>query len=247
MATALTFIQSSLRKLTAFQSGDQLPAMEANDCLEAFNDMLDAWSTDENSVYGSVENIVYFNGLSYQYTIGIDPTGATVADFSVERPLRITNAFTRITTQGTGYDYPITIGDQDNFVKIGLKSLPYPWPTYLWYNPTFPFGQINFFGNPVAGGELHLFTDTILANLTLNSVINLPQGYSLALKWNLAKWLCLEFGFPLAPALEKLAKESYSFVKALNAQPIPESSFDRELLFNGPPTDAGGILYGWYR
>jgi len=239
MATALTYIQSSLRKLTAFQSGDQLATMDANDCLEAFNDMLDAWSTDENSVYGSVENILYFNGLSYQYSIGL---GAT---FNV--PLRITNAFTRITTQGTGYDYPIQIGDQDNFVKIGLKSIPYPWPTYLWYNPTYPFGQLNFFGNPVAGGELHLFTDTILSNVSLNTVINLPQGYALGLKWNLAKWICLEFGYPLSPALEKLAKESYNFIKSLNAQPVPESSFDRELLFNGPPTDAGGILYGWYR
>jgi hypothetical protein len=241
VTTSVDYIQSTLRKINSFQSGDQLPAMDANDCLEVFNDMLDMWSTDHNSVYGSVENILYFNGLSYQYTIGL---GAT---FNVPRPLRITNAFTRITTQGTGYDYPIQIGDQDNFVKIGLKSIPYPWPTYLWYNPTFPFGQLNFFGNPVSGGELHLFTDTLLANLTLASVINLPQGYSMALKWNLAKWICLEYGVALTPTLEKLAKESYAYVKALNAQPIPESSFDRELLFNGPPTDAGGILYGWYR
>lgn len=241
MAVALDYIKAALRKITSYQSGEQIAAPDANDCLEVFNDMLDSWSADENSVYGSDENILYYNGLSYQYSIG--PGG----DFDIPRPLRITNAFTRITTQGTGYDYPIEIGDQNNFVNIGLKSIPYPWPTYLWYNPTFPLGQINFFGQPVAGGELHLFTDTILANLTLSQVINLPQGYARALKWNLAREICQEYGFPLTPALEKLAKESYNIVKSLNASPVQESQLDSEILFGNGHTDAGFILYGGYR
>ena len=243
--TALDLIKGALRRITSYQSGDQIAAPDANDCLDALNDMLDSWDTQQNGLYGSNENILTFIGGQYQYSIGIDPTGATVADFSVPRPLRITNAFTRITTQGSGYDYPIEIISQDRYVEYGLKSIPYPWPTQLWYNTTFPFGQINFYGAPVGGGELHLFTDTILTNLTLNQVIQLPQGYTRAIKWMLAREICSEFGFPLTPAIEKLANESWMMIKALNADPVPESKIDAELL--GNRTDAAWILYGGYR
>ena len=246
MSTALDLIQAALRRINSFQSGDQLPAPDANDCLEALNDMLDSWSTDENAVYGSNENILQFMGGVYQYLIG---TGAVASPgfgaFDIPRPLRITNAFTRITTQGTGYDYPIEIISQDRYVEYGLKSIPYPWPTQLWYNNTYPFGTINFYGAPVGGGELHLFTDTILANLTLNQTIVLPQGYARAIKWMLAREICAEFGFPLTPQIEKLAEESWRMIKALNNQPVPESKIDAELL--GDVTDAGWILYGGYR
>lgn len=243
--TALDIIKGALRHISAYQSGDQLDAPDANDCLTSLNDLLDHLSTDHDAVFGSLENILYYTGGKYQYTIGIDPTGATTADFNVPRPLRITNAFTRITTQGTGYDYQIEIISQDRYVEYGLKSIPYPWPTALWYNNTYPFGMISFYGAPVGGGELHLFTDTILSNLALNQTVVMPQGYNRALKWLLARELCQDFGFPLTPAIEKLSDESWRAIKALNADPIPESKIDAELL--GDRTDAGWILTGGYR
>lgn len=246
MATPLTLIHAALRNINSFQAGDQLAPEEANDALESLNDLLDSLSTQQNALYGSNENILYYTGGVYQYLVG---TGAvpttTMGAFDIPRPLRITNAFTRITTQGTGYDYPIEIISQDRYVEYGLKSIPYPWPTQLWYNTTYPFGTISFYGQPVGGGELHLFTDTILQNLTLHQTFDLPQGYSRALKWLLARELAPQFGFPVTPAIEAACKESWSVIKALNAQPVPESKFDGELL--GNLTDAGGILYGWYR
>jgi hypothetical protein len=235
---ALDLITGALKNINSFQSGDQLPAPDANDCLSLLNDLLDSWSTDQDSVYGSLENILYYTGGKYQYTIG------TGGDFNVPRPLRITNAFTRITTSGGGYDYQIEIISQDRYVEFGLKSIPYPWPTHLWYNNTYPLGMISFYGQPTGGGELHLFTDTVLANLTLNQTIVLPQGYARAIKWNLAREICSMFGFPLTPQIEKLANESFKAVKALNANPVPESKLDTELM--GSRTDASWILRGGY-
>lgn len=245
MTTAQDIIKGALRNCMSYQSGDQLDAPDAADCLEYLNDLLGSLSTEHNAVFGSLENILYFTGGKYQYTIGIDPTGATTADFKVQRPLRITNAFTRITTSVSGYDYPIDIIDQDQYVSFGLKSIPYPWPTALWYNNTYPLGTISFYGAPTGGGELHLFTDTVLGNLTLNQNINMPQGYARALKWLLAKEICSPFGFPLTPAIEKMARESWAVVKALNAVPATESTLDGELLSDR--TDASWILYGGYR
>ena len=243
--TALDIIKGALRHINSYQSGEQIDAPDANDCLTALNDLLDYLANDHDSVYGSLENILYYTGGKYQYSIGIDPTGATTADWPIPRPLRITNAFTRITTQGGGYDYQIDIISQDRYVEYGLKSIPYPWPTALWYNNTFPLGIISFYGAPVGGGELHLFTDTILGNLTLNQQVILPQGYNRALKWLLAREICQDFGFPLTPMIEKMSAESWKAIKALNADPFPESKIDGELC--GSRTDAGGILYGWYK
>lgn len=239
MTTAADLIKGSLRLILSYQSGDQIDAPDAADCLEVLNDLFDSWSTDHDAVFGSLENILYFTGGKYQYSIG------TGGDFDVPRPLRITNAFTRINTQGTGYDYQIEIISQDRYVEYGLKSIPYPWPKVLWYNNTYPLGMISFYGAPTPGGELHLFTDTILSNLTLNQTFQLPQGYIRAIKWNLAREICGVFGFPLTPQIEKIAAESWKMVKALNMQPVPESKIDAELL--GDVTDAGWILTGGYR
>jgi hypothetical protein len=310
MSTANDLITSALRRITSYQPGDQLAAVDANDCLATLNDLLDSWSTQSYCVFGSVENILYYTGGVYQYTIGTPPgavtmscslvtgsqiVGATIPPdliigsqlaglfipvgavvtaigvgnftmsiaptvtaqaqlvtytvpgaFAVPRPLRVTNAFTRINTQGTGYDYPIEIIDRDQYVAYGLKSIPYPWPTALWYNPQSPLGILNFYGAPTGGGELHLFTDTILSNVTLTQTLNMPQGYNRAIKWNLAKEICLEYGFPLSPGLEKLARESLDAIRSLNSDPTPESSLGTPR-FSGGHTDAGGVLYGWYR
>jgi hypothetical protein len=48
----------------------------------------------------------------------------------------------------------------------------------------------------------------------------------------------------LTPQIEKLANESFKAVKALNANPVPESNLDGELI--GSRTDAGWILRGGY-
>jgi hypothetical protein len=244
MDTGTSIVQGCLRKINAYQPGDQQIAPEFNDALDVINSMLDSWSTQQYAVYGSVENILYYSGVTsagnaYQYTIGAG------GDFDVARPLRITNAFTRITTQGSGYDYPIEIISKDRYVEYGLKSINYPWPTALWYNPTFPLGNIYFYGAPSAGGELHLFTDTILTALTPQGEVLMPQGYKRWLLWGGAREIASEFGAMWGPQMEKLYCEARDVIKSLNAQPIPESKIDSELL--GDRTDAGFILYGGYR
>lgn len=242
--TGTTIVQGCLRKLSAYQPGDQTISVDTNDAIDVVNSLLDSWSTQEYAVYASVENILYYSGApssgnSYQYTIG--PGG----DFDVARPLRITNAFTRITTQGSGYDYPIGIISKDRYVELGLKSINYPWPTELWYNPTFPLGNIYFYGAPSGGGELHLFTDLILTEMTAAGAVSLPQGYKRWLLWGGARELASEYGFAWAPQMEKLYLEARDAIKSLNAMPIPESKLDTALLFD-ERTDAGWILTGGY-
>jgi hypothetical protein len=179
---------------------------------------------------------------------GPQQIGYTIpGDFKIQRPLRITNAFTRIYTSGSGLDYPMEIVDQRRYVNIGFKAIQAPWPVVLWYNPTFPLGTLFFYQNPSDSAELHLYTDTILQNLTsLTEEFSLPQGYSRFLKRALARELAPEYGSVWSQNQERLYKESYDLVKALNAVPVPVSSYDSNLI-QGQTVDAGWILYGGFR
>lgn len=169
-------------------------------------------------------------------------------DFKMPRPLRITNAFTRIYTSGSGLDYPIEIVDQSRYVNIGFKAIQAPWPIVLWYNPTMPLGTLFFYQNPSGTADVHLFTDNILSEFSdLTTEINLPQGYVRALKRALARELAPEYGSIWTPQQEKLYKEAYDMVKALNAVPTPVSNYDSQLLVQPIFTDAGWVLNGGFR
>src|ERR1039457_2142271 len=117
LSTASNIIKGALRRINSYMSGEALAPPDANDALEVLNDLLDSWSTDEAYVYATVETVVNFTALKYQYSIGpggdfsVDTTGAPIA-----RPLRITNGFTRIST----IDFPIDVTmDQNQYTQIG--------------------------------------------------------------------------------------------------------------------------------
>lgn len=168
-------------------------------------------------------------------------------DFKVARPLRITNAFTRIYTQGSGLDYPIEIVDQKRYVDIGFKAIQAPWPIVLWYNPTFPLGTLFFYQNPSGVAELHLYTDNILTNFAdLTQEVVMPQGYTRFLKRKLARELAPEYGAIWTQQQEKLTKEAEDYVKSLNSVPTPVANYDPELTQHAR-TDAGWILFGGFR
>lgn len=169
-------------------------------------------------------------------------------DFKIARPLRVANSFTRITTQASGLDYPIQVVDEGQYTQIGYKAIAAPWPVLMWYNPTYPLGNLYFYQNPSQAGELHLFTDTILTEFaTLTQEVELPQGYVRALKRMLGRELAPEYGVQWTPQMEKLAKEAYDAIKALNQNPVPVANYDGALTRQNQATDAGWILFGGFR
>ena len=168
-------------------------------------------------------------------------------DFKIPRPLRIRQSFTRITTQASGLDYTITPVDEDTYNRIGYKGIAAPWPIVMWYNPTYPLGTLKFYQNPSQAGELHLFTDNILQSFTdLTEEVQMPQGYARAIKRHLGRELAPEYGAIWTPQMEKLAKESFDFIKALNQTPVPVATYDAQIVMP-KTTDAGWIMYGGFR
>lgn len=315
MSTALDLIKGALRRINSYQSGEAIAPLDAQDCLDTLNDLLDSLSTDKASIVGSVENVLNWTPSKSQYKVGnptnqqlglppftgtlaansptmtgitnlpaqlmvgatlsdvaaVIPAGTVVSamgagtvtmsanasatpqgadsisftvpgDFAIARPLRITYGFTRFNQ----LDFTLEVTEsQARFTEILYKAQPGPWPTVAWYNPLMPYGILNVYQTPGNGAELHLYTDSILGELTLNQVFFLPQGYTRWLKWLLAKEICAEFGFPLSEAIKSNAADAEKKIKALNATPAVISRYDSALIRTGK-ADGGWIIHGGY-
>lgn len=211
-------------QVTSFNAGANTVTLSANATFTVSTAEVFTFTTPGNIAYDST-------------------TGA-----SISLPVRITNAFTRITSTGSlGLDYPIEVINRDKYFAIGLKGIAGPWAKSLYYNRTFPLGNIYLYPNPSTGGELHYITDTILQDLTsINSPVNLTQGYARAIKTNLAIELAAANGKAVAPSLAMRAKQSKAVVKSLNAIPEIEAFFDKNIL-NTRRADAGFIMDGGFR
>jgi len=320
-------VQGALRRIQAYQAGENVQTPDATDCLDTLNDLLDSLSIDKEWTFGSNENVLAWTAGQTQYTVGNPictllggvafvgtvtsgsptitgvtsiptnlvagaspayqigsgsiltdnlgyiPASTTVTafnagaqtvtmsanatasgvvsilytvpgNFPIPRPLRITHGFTRF----NNLDFTLDVYEtQTQFTEILYKAQPGPWPTVAWYNNQFPYGLLNVYQAPGNNSTLHLFTDTILGNLTLNQVLVMPQGYSRALKLMLAREIWIEFidASAVPTMLEKLAGEAREAIKALNAQPAAVGRYDSELS-RGNRWDASWIFRGGY-
>jgi hypothetical protein len=183
------------------------------------------------TAFNAVAQTVTMSANAIGNSTGADSITYTVpGDFPIIRPLRITHGFTRF----NALDFTLDVMETEaQYTSILYKAQPGPWPTVAWYNDAFPYGLLNVYQTPGNNAAVHLFTDTILSNMTLNQVLIMPQGYSRMLKWLLAKELCAEYGYPLSEAIKTNAQEAKDFVKALNARPAAVARYDRTLLSGG--------------
>lgn len=175
-------------------------------------------------------------------------TYTTPGNFGIARPLRISSGYTRITSSGnTGLDYWFEChNSMERYNEIGYKGVPGPWPIQLTYQPTFPLGTLWAYPNPTQAGELHLFTDLILSQITsINQTINLPQGYSRALKKLLGLELCPDWAKTPSPELKRQAGEARAFIKSMNASPATTLRYDSDIV-RSQQTDAGWIMHGGF-
>lgn len=183
------------------------------------------------------------------------PVASQLLTAYYQKPLFIDQAYVRINTNSNGQpilngglDYPVSVLNLDNYNMIGLKTLNGPWPKALYFNPNADTGNLFVWPNP-AQGEMHMFSTTIFSRYeSLNDNIVLPQGYSMALRWNLAERLMPMYGKASATQIAMInayAAQSKSTIKRNNMRPIAAASFPDSLLV-GRSKDAGWILSGGF-
>lgn len=180
------------------------------------------------------------------YGVNVSQSAASTAITGYyQRPLRINSAIVRV----SNIDYPVAPLSIDDYQMIGLKSLNGPWPRFLYYRPAELLGTVTFWPNP-SSGEMHIYADTVLQPFKAisDSVDNLPQGYAIGLRFNLAKLMMPEYGrasHDTAAMVIQYADDFRASIKRTNMQPQMVSRFDSALM-KQPKNDAGWILNGGF-
>lgn len=180
------------------------------------------------------------------YQVSTSQTVASTAMTSYyQRPLRINSAFVRV----SNLDYPVTPVNVEQYELIGFKTLQGPWPRILYYQPSGPVGNITYW--PVPGsGEMHMFAETVLQGFaSLSDTVTLPQGYNMAIRWNLAELLLPEYGKKdpaIIQMIMKNAADSRAWVKRTNMNPPQIARFDDALIGMQRRNDAAWIFSGGF-
>lgn len=219
MYTANDLIRGSMRLIQVSAVDVDLTAAELQDGLECFNRMLDSWSADELTLYQVIREAFPLQMNVNPYTIGYGGT------FNTIRPTKIIGAYLTLTNAGNlPVDYPMAILGWDDYNSIRLKTLSTNFPNYLYYQPSFPLGEVFIY--PVFAPNANQSN----ASITLTSwkpmdcitdpttYLLFPPGYWEALVQNLAIRLAQEYQFDLRPDLIQMATNSAKRLKRMNTR-----------------------------
>lgn len=191
---------------------------------------------------------------TYQVNISQTVASTTITAY-YQKPLNIDSAFVRVNTTsngqpitGGGLDYPMSVLALQDYEMIGLKTLNGPWPKAVYFNPGSDSGNLFIWPSP-SQGELHLFANTLFSRYdSMYEDLQLPQGYSMALRWCLAERLMPMYGKASATQItmiQTFAGQAKATLKRTNMSPLQVARYPDALL-TGKAKDAGWILTGGF-
>ena len=191
---------------------------------------------------------------TYQVNISQTVASTTITAY-YQKPLNIDSAFVRVNTTsngqpitGGGLDYPMSVLALQDYEMIGLKTLNGPWPKAVYFNPGSDSGNLFIWPSP-SQGELHLFANTLFSRYdSMYEDLQLPQGYSMALRWCLAERLMPMYGKASATQItmiQTFAGQAKATLKRTNMSPLQVARYPDALL-TGKAKDAGWILSGGF-
>lgn len=231
MTTALDLIQGALRPLNVLTGNTSLTAQESQDALQALNWMLDSWSNEDLTIY-------HMTRETFTLTSGKNPhTYGSGGDLNSTRPTEIRMATVNI----NGVDYPVEVLGYDDYEAIRLKTLQTAWPVYIYYEPSYPLG--NLYTWPInTGNVMNFVTEKPLTNFaTIYDTVSLPPGYADAIRYSLAVRLAPEYQITAGADLIALAEKTKKSIKHTNGRIPPTMQSDPSLRANG--LNAGWIVY----
>ena len=242
--TCLDIICSSLR-LVGILAGGELPnGNDANDCLIVLQGMWDSWNAERLMIPTVPRNLYNLTAGQQAYTIGIDPTGAMVANFSVPRPPAIERmGIITPNNPAQPLELPLQYLTVAQWQEVPVKNIQSALPQYCWDDQGFPFRTLTFWPEPNVNLQVAIYPWAALtAPAALTTQMAFPPGYQKAFRYNLAVDLAAEFP-PVEPqilqAVAAIAIESKRIVKAMNA-PILDLRCDP-----GCTAQSSDYIYNW--
>jgi hypothetical protein len=212
MPTARTLIRKAMLEIGALTKTEQPAADEANDALDALNDLIASWSNFSDNIYSRTQETFPLSAAA-TYTIG---TGQT---FNTARPIQIIEAYT---TSGN-INYPLIIINQEQYNNITFPSAT-GYPEYLAYNNGYPYGVISLYPVPSGVTSITLLTEKAITQFaTLDTSMSLPEGWARALIKNLAIDIAAAYGQEPSASLVKTAQDAVGAIKlsVVKSRPVP--------------------------
>lgn len=219
MGTALTIITKAMLKAGILTKTESPSSDEANDGLDALNDLLSSWSNDSMLITSRVTELFTLTAGTLNYTIGASQT------FNTARPISIVES--HIIDGLISYESMYQCPDEV-YQGFNLKTLQ-SIPSALNYSNAYPYGTIKLYPSPASAYTLSITSEKELSQFTLNQTVSLAPGWNRALIYNLAIELAPEYGQQVDPLTLKIANDSKAAisrsimkVRTLDAPPLSQ-------------------------
>lgn len=223
--TGFDLVKASMRLIQVSAADTDLTAAELSDGIQSLNRMLDQWGVEELMLYQVVRETLPLVASQNPYTIGSN------GDLNTIRPTKIVDAYLTIQTGSLPVDYPMQVINYDDYNAIRLKTLSTNFPSYLYYEPSFPLGKIYIY--PICAVSSESITITSWKPLWLindpTCYLELPPGYWEAIVFNLAVRIAEEYQFDIRPTTVALATNALRIIKRMN-QRTPTLQTDNALM-----------------
>lgn len=198
--TIQEFINSTLRLIRVLDSGETPTATESDNALTALNQMIGNWSAAGVPIYQESKDTIALTGAS------IYPLPS--------RPIRLTAA----QVSYSGISFPVAIVPSQQWILPKDRTATSKFAKELYYDGTFPNGNVYLWPIVTSGSTLELFSLKPLAQFaSLGDTINLPPGYEQALRFGLAGVLAPEYGSALPAEYQQQAAQATSAIAAMNS------------------------------
>jgi len=202
MPTVSELIHSSMRLIGAIAAGETLETTELNDALVTLNQMLASWNTEGASLVARKRLTVSVSGTNGPFSLS-------------ERPVRIESA----SVASGGIDSQLDIVDSAGWEATPEKQAQTVYVRKLYCDYGYPTAAVYIAPIPRLAGQLEMWiyvTMTQFASLT--TIIDLPPGYEIALRYNLAIALLPEYPrSEVDPSLPAQAQNYKASIVQLNA------------------------------
>lgn len=171
-------------------------------------------------------------------------TGTTPPNYPIftQRPDGIVNANIILNNVSPIVKSPLRIRDADWWMANSVPQTPTTLPTDLYYNPTFPNGQLYLWPLPTQAYGLELQALLNIADLpSLDYSFYLPPAYEDAITLTMGERLCPSFGRSVAPELAANAANARRLLTENNSTAPRQATRDSGL----PSGGTRGTFLNW--
>lgn len=212
MPTMRAIISDAYDEIGVYSVGEQVSAAESAYGLRKLNQLFDDWNAQRCGVYAQQFVTYTLTPSLSPHTIG--PTGTfTVA----QRPVTLDGANLILDNASPASYLPITLRDADWWDAQTTPTIETSTPTDVYYQPSWPNGQLFFWPVPSQAYDVELQTRVLLSSaVTLDDDFSLPPGYQTAITLTLAERLAPGLGKPPRPDLAAQAAAARARVFANN-------------------------------